>query len=108
MAPQPIEREHVAHLEFRIEPALRSLRSGQIHRSRRYVDAQHCHAAFGHEERVLAGPAAAVEDRRAELSSIGQLAKRLLRPADVPRWPVAAVHSIPGGPRLVRVVHDFI
>jgi 1-phosphofructokinase len=102
---QPVEREHVGHLERGGEPSLGGLGPGEPHGGWRDIDAHDLQAARGEQQRVLAGATAAVEYRRVDLPSVGEADEGGLGSADVPRSRASLVHRVPGV-ECVGLAHD--
>ena len=102
--PEPVEREHVAHLEADRQPAPASLGLRSLDRRRRDVDAGHVESSGSQHQRVLARATAAIEDRRRELAALGQLEKRRLWRADIPRRQAIDVCAVPAHVPMVRAI----
>ena len=90
-----IEAHRVEHLEGGIDPPLSGLALGDLDRARGDVDAKGVGTAKCSENRVLASPAARVEEGAGERIGVGEAEKNGLRAADVPRRQRADVGAVP-------------
>jgi AbrB family looped-hinge helix DNA binding protein len=93
---QLAEVEDVSDLEVYGDASVGGLGPGRLDGERRDIDARHVGAVRGGEQRLLAGPAAGVEEPAGQQALLGEADERRLRPPDVPRrFLVTLVRAIP-------------
>src|SRR5258708_27985470 len=90
-----VEAQRVEHLEDGLDTALIGLAPGDLDRALGDVDAEGLGTAASGKDRVLAGPAARVEESTGERAGVGQAENRGLWASDVPRRRRARVRVVP-------------